>query len=252
MTSRKVTDLEPIDRPVRVYLLGTLDFEAALRFQRRLHFEIREDRDQAALLICEHPPSVSVGRQGSHAHIRWTGDETLTRRHGVRWVNRGGGCILHLPGQLAVYPILPLDRLELNVADYLRRLGQVFLDLAADFSLHSPAKADDAGMWVGGRMVAAFGIAVHDWVSTFGAYLNVQPSLDLFRQVQTFPADQPMSSLERERRGPIRPSMLRQRLVEHFQARFGFARAALFTDHPSLMESPQRRRRAVSRRAAAG
>src|SRR5260370_7169288 len=105
-------------------MFGVVDFETALRLQRRLHFEVCENRTQAALMLCEHPPAISVGRQGSHAHIRWTGEEVVPRRLPVRWVNRGGGCVLHLPGQLAVYPILPLDRLGLDVADYLRRLGE--------------------------------------------------------------------------------------------------------------------------------
>jgi lipoyl(octanoyl) transferase len=236
-----------LDRALRVYLLGTVDFETALRFQRRLHAEVCVEPDRSALLVCEHPPSISVGRQGSHAHIRWNGDDT-SRRLPVRWVNRGGGCVLHMPGQLAVYPILPLDRLGLDVADYLRQLGAMFLDLAADFSLRAPACADEAGLWVGDRLVAAFGVAVCDWVSSFGAYLNVQPWLDPFRHVHPTP-DATMSSLERERRGPIRPSMVRQRLIEHFQTRFGFARAAVFTDHPALAGNADRsRHRAGARR----
>jgi hypothetical protein len=43
-----------------------------------------------------------------------------------------------------------------------------------------------------------------------------------------------MTSLERERRGPVRPSLVRERLMEHFRARFDFGRVALFTEHPML------------------
>jgi lipoyl(octanoyl) transferase len=237
------TPPEPNALALRVYLLGNVDFESALRFQRRLHFEIGENRTQAALVLCEHPPSISVGRLGSHAHIHLNGDHLGSWRMPQRWVNRGGGCILHLPGQLAIYPILPLDRLGLDVADYLQRLGQAFVDLTADFSLRAPASADDFGLWVGGRMVGAFGVAVRDWVTSFGAYLNVQPQLDLYRFVQTTPTLRaPMSSLECERRGPVRPATVRQRLVEHFQNRFGFSRVALFTDHPALFANIQRPR----------
>jgi lipoyl(octanoyl) transferase len=237
------TPLESNDLALRVYLLGSVEFEAALRFQRRLHFEISENRTQAALVLCEHPPSISVGRLGSHAHVHLHGDHLDSWRMPQRWVNRGGGCILHLAGQLAVYPIFPLEELGLNVAAYLQRLGQIFVDLTADFSLRAPARADDTGLWVGGRLVGAFGVSVRDWVTSFGAYLNVQPRLDLFRFVQATPTlREPMSSLECERRGPVRPAMVRQHLVEHFQNRFGFSRVALFTDHPALLGTVQRPR----------
>ncbi len=241
MTRTTAKPPEPNDLALRVYLLGSVDFEIALRLQRRLHFEISENRTQAALILCEHPPAISVGRLGSHAHVYLHGEGPGPCGTPLRWVNRGGGCILHLPGQLAVYPILPLDRLGLDVADYLQRLGQAFVDLTADFSLRAPARADDTGLWVGGRLAAAFGVSVRDWVSCFGAYLNVQPQLDLYRFVQATPLLRaPMTSLECERRGPVRPAMVRQRLVEHFQGRFGFSRVALFTDHPALLANVQR------------
>src|SRR2546426_7889619 len=104
---------------LRVYLLGLVEFEAALRLQRRLHYEVSGDRTQAGLILCEHPPLITVGRHGSHAHIGWQAEELRVRQWPIRWVNRGGGSWLHLPGQLAIYPIVPLDRLGLGVQAYL-------------------------------------------------------------------------------------------------------------------------------------
>jgi lipoyl(octanoyl) transferase len=235
MTALAATGCERNGPALQAYLLGRVDFRAALGFQRRLHFDVCGDRSQAALILCEHPPLITVGRQGSHAHIRFDGDDLRQRQWPIRWVNRGGGCLLHLPGQLAVYPIFPLDRLGLDIPGYLRRLGEAVAELLADFGLTGCVLAGDDGVRVGGRLVGAFGVAVRDWVTYFGAYVNVQPALDPFRLVQTVPSDrEPMTSLERERRGPVRPSMVRQRLVEHVRARFGFGPLALFSDHPSL------------------
>jgi lipoyl(octanoyl) transferase len=232
------------DLTLQVYVLGTVDFEAAVRLQHRLHYEICETRSRAALILCEHLPLITIGRQGSHAHIRWEcGPAAGKAASGppIRWVNRGGGCILHMPGQLAVYPIFPLDRLELDITGYLQRLAQACLDVTGDFSLRMPARAEGDGVWVGDRLLAVLGVTVHDWVSSFGAYLNVQPALEYYRLVQTIPGRrEPMTSLERERRGPVRPSTVRQRLIEQFQARFGFTRSALFSDHPALAGSVRR------------
>ncbi len=230
---------------LQVYLLGSVEFEAALALQRRLLYQVSGARDTAALVLCEHPPLVTVGRQGSWAQIQCDPSELRGRRWPVRWVNRGGGALLHLPGQLAVYPIVPLDRQGLGVQAYLERLQQVLLDLLDDFQVRattcSPtadgprARLGDRGLWVGNRPIAEVGIAVRDWVTYYGAWLNVNPDLELFRQLRCGRrGDGPMTSLERERRGPLRPALVRERLLEHFSARFAFDRTALFLDHPSL------------------
>jgi lipoyl(octanoyl) transferase len=220
---------------VRAYLLGTLDFETALALQRRLVYEVSGDRSQAVLLLCEHPPLITVGRQGSRAHLYCEPHELHAREWEVRWVNRGGGCLLHLPGQLAIYPIVALDQLGLTVPAYLDRLQEVVRDVLAEFSIHGQTRPGQAGVWVGSRLIAAVGVAVRDWVTYYGAALNMHPDLALFRLLRCSAAgDGPMTSLERERHGPLRPALVRQRVVEHFCNRFGVSRLSLLSDHPSL------------------
>jgi lipoyl(octanoyl) transferase len=237
------------DLALRAYVLGSVDFEAGLRLQRRCHFEVTGDPTQAVLVLCEHPPLITVGRRGSRAHIRFDPQELQSRQWAVRWVNRGGGCLLHVPGQLAIYSILPLERLRLNIPEYLARLGEVIRDLLDEFSIRSEVRASDGGVWVGARPVAALGVAVSHGVSYFGAYLNVHPCLDPFRMLSwTIGSPEPMTSLERERHGPVRPALVRQRLLEHFGARFGFSRTALFTDHPALQMGVQSRERLTRKR----
>ncbi len=226
------------DAVLQAYLLGVVDFEAALTLQRLLVYQVAGDRNRAALLLCEHGPLVTVGRHGSRAHILYEPEELRARRWPIRWVNHGGGCLLHLPGQLAIYPILPLDRLGLGLHAYLERLQQVIVDVLGDFSVRAEARPDRAGVWVGGRPIAAVGVAVRHWVSYFGAVLNVNPDLCPFRRIRCVgPAEEPMTSLACERRGSVRPALVRERFLEHFAARFRFERTSLFFNHPTL---PQR------------
>jgi lipoyl(octanoyl) transferase len=222
------------DTALQAYLLGTVEFEAALALQRQLAYHVAGERDRAALVLCEHPPAISVGRHGSRAHILYEPEELQSLRWRVRWVNRGGGCLLHLPGQLAIYPILPLDRLALGLHEYLTRLRQVIIDVLADFGVPAAAGPDGADVYVGSRPVAHLGVAVCNWVSYFGAAFNVYPDLQPLRKVRTAPGAPPMTSLERERRGPLRAALVRERLLEHFAARFGFGRLSLFFHHPAL------------------
>jgi len=198
-------------------------------------YTVAGDPAAAALVLCEHPPLITVGRHGSRAHILGEPEELRARQWRVRWVNRGGGCLLHLPGQLAVYPVLPLDRLGLGVRAYLDRLQDVLAAGLADFGLRAEPRPGWPGVWVNGRPIAAVGVAVRHWVTYYGAALNINPDLVPFRRVRCLgPAEAPMTSLERERRGPLRPALVRERLLEHFADRFGFGRVSLFSDHPAL------------------
>src|SRR5438445_6598332 len=81
---------------LQVYMLGLVEFEAALALQRRLVYQVTGDPNTAALILCEHPPLITVGREGSWSHLHCDPGELQIRRWRIRWVNRGGGCLLHL------------------------------------------------------------------------------------------------------------------------------------------------------------
>lgn len=236
------------DLALQAYLLGSVDFEAALAWQRRLAYTVSGERDSAYLILCEHPPIITVGRQGSRAHVRIEGPELQLRGWRIRWVNRGGGVMLHVPGQLAVYPVLPLDRLGLGLRDYLELLQQAVADVLGDFSVRTEMEPGRSGLWVNRRPIACFGVAVRDWVSYYGCAVNISPDLELFRRFSCGGAGEAqMTSLARERRGPLRHSLVRERFLEHFANRFGFARTSLFHDHPALNKKAQADALAASR-----
>lgn len=234
---------------LQVYLLGTVDFEEMLRVQRRLVYDVAGDRDRAVLILCEHPPGISVGREGSREHIRCGPAELAARRWPIRWVNRGGGCVLHLPGQLAVYPIIALDRAGFGLQAYVDHLHAVIADVLREFDVAATSAPGRAGVWVGGRRIAHVGVAVNDWVAYFGATLNINPDMELLKRVTDGRnGELPTTSMERERRAPVRPAAVRQRFVEAFRTEFQFDRVSLFPSLPELAR--QARIDAVTPRSA--
>jgi lipoyl(octanoyl) transferase len=223
------------DPALQVYLLGTVDYADMLRWQRRLVYEVSGDRSRAVLLLCEHRPLISVGREGSREHITYEPGDLATRGWPVHWVNRGGGCLLHLPGQVAVYPVLALDRLGLDLQGYLDGLHRVLTDVLTGLDVSAEPRPGRAGVWANGRLIAHIGVAVREWVAYFGAAVNVHPDLEPFRRVLCAgPGESPMTSIARELREPVRDATVRQRLVEAFAQHFGFARTSLFHNHPAL------------------
>ncbi len=236
---RSQPDFTP-PRPLAAYLLGGLEFDALLALQRRLVYDVGGDRDTAALVLCDHPTGITVGREGSASHIRPNPDELHARGWPVNWVARGGGAVLHVAGQVACYPIFPLDTLNLTVGRYVAELQAVACDLCREFGVEATPDAERPGVRANGRRVVHVGIAVRSWVSSFGLIVNVNPDLAPFRAVRCDGDLLPMTSLARESILRVRVPAVRQRLVELIAARFGFDRVSVFHNHPAALPRPTR------------
>ena len=220
---------------LEVYLLGVVDFDSALFLQQRLVFEIsgREDK-LGGLLICEHPPMVTIGREGSRDHLLCEPGELIARQIDVRWLNRGGSTLVHAPGQLAVYPIVPLDRLQLGLADYRRRLEQSVIDMSAEQRVAAQRRDDEPGVWCRCGQFTFLGAATKSWVAYHGMFVNVCPHLDSIRLVQSTRNGSPVTSLAAQRQRAIRMHAVRESLARHVTAQLGYRHAHYYTGHPLL------------------
>jgi lipoyl(octanoyl) transferase len=236
---RPQPDYSP-ERPLAAYLLGRVGFDELLALQRRLVYDITGDRDTAALVLCDHPPGITVGREGSATHIRPNPDELAARDWPVRWVGRGGGVMLHMPGQVACYPVLALDALNITAGRYVAELQAVAVDLLREFGVEGTPDPERPGVSAGGRRVAHVGVAVHSGVTCFGLVVNASPDLAPFREVRCDGDPAPMTSLQRESQLRVRVPAVRQRLLELIAARFGFTRVSVFHTHPGALPRPSR------------
>lgn len=230
----------PSERALLAYLLGTLPFDELQLLQRRLMYEIGGNRDSGALIICDHPPGITVGREGSRVHVRPGPDCLAARGWRVRWLGRGGGTFLHLPGQVACYPMIALDAFSLRAAEYVALLQSLVVDLLAAFGLEGMPDARSSGVRVNGRRIAHIGTAVRDNISCFGLVVNVDPDLEWFRDVRCDGDPIPMTSIQRESAGRVRIAAVRQMLTERFAARLGFDRLSVFHNLPELLTRPTR------------
>jgi lipoyl(octanoyl) transferase len=226
----------PIPPPLEVYLLGLVDFEDAQQLQRRLVYDAGEG-GSAALVLCEHPPTISVGRSGSRTHIVPDDEELRSLGIRVRWVNRGGGCVLHIPGQLSAYLVLPLDRLGLNLQGYLDGLDQTLLGVLEEFDLRGETRPEAPGVFLGHARVGSVGIAVNRWIAYHGLTLNVGPFLewfDLLDEPGIGPYPIRQTSMESRRQRPAPMARVREALIRRVEVVFGLERHHIFTHHPLI------------------
>ncbi len=228
---RYLNDPLPIGAALRVYLLGSLPFDSFLAFQRRLVYEIGGDPHLASLVICEHPPEITIGREGSRLHIRPTPEQLVAHEWRVRWVARGGGVMLHVPRQVCAYPILPLAHLQMTPTAYRDALLESAAEVLRHYKLEPTVDAEHPGLRLGDRRVAHAGLAIRTGVTAFGLVMNVCPDLELFDAVACDGDPKPMTSLERESPLRIRPAAIRLDLADAIARRFGYGRQSVFHTH---------------------
>jgi lipoyl(octanoyl) transferase len=224
--------------PLEVYMLGLVDFSEVQQLQRRIVYELGE-QGGAVLILCEHSPTISVGRSGSRAHIAPDDDTLQAFGIKVHWVNRGGGCVLHLPGQLAAYFALPLDTFGLTLQGYLDRLHATIVMVLEEFDLAGAVRADLPGVFSGPARIATVGVAVSRSIAYHGLTLNVGPYLELFDVL-----DEPgignlqlrHTSMEARRQRHTAMSKVREALIRDLEKVFGLERHHVYTQHPLIRQ----------------
>lgn len=226
----------PCPAPLEVYMLGLVDFEDAQQLQRKLVYELGE-RGGGSLVLCEHPPTVSVGRSGSRNHIVPDDDELRALGIPVHWVNRGGGCVLHLPGQITAYLALPLQPLGLTLSGYVERLHDAIIGVLEEFDVEGQTRTNMPGVFLGQARVATVGVAVNRWIAYHGLTLNVGTFLEPFDLIDE-PGDGPwpirQTSMEARRQRPAPMPKVREALIRRIESTFGLEQHHIYTHHPLI------------------
>jgi len=181
-------------RVLEVIQAGVVPYGDALAWQRDLaqaRIERRIPHD--LLLLLEHPPVVTLGRNSHDAHVlRPAGVEVFE-------VERGGDVTFHGPGQLVGYPIIDLSGYKQDLHWYLRTLEQALIGALETLGIRAERNPGYTGVWTQGRKIASIGIHVKQWVTWHGFALNVATDLAEFQRI--VPCGIPgveMTSIEKE------------------------------------------------------
>lgn len=232
-------------RPLAVWLAGPIGIDASLALAERLAWDVSEPEGRPpTLVLAELEPGITIGRGGSRADVDLTDDELRARGLGVRFVGRGGGAVLHAPGQVSVSLFARLDDLGLGRHDagtFLERFEHALE--GAVRAVRCGAARDSSLPGISGRtgLLAAVGIAVRRGVVWHGGFVNVHPDLGPFHRVRTLPVAAPgvrrtMGSIEADVQRPVRLQDVRSALVQHVVDAFAFPRAHIQAGFPAPIE----------------
>jgi lipoyl(octanoyl) transferase len=204
--------------------LGRIPYTDGLAIQKRLVDARKQGLIGDTLLLMEHPPVLTLGRNSRRDNILASDDLLASRNVELHEINRGGDVTYHGPGQLVGYPIfdlrgdLPGKRgPHLGPVDFMRMLEEVLIRVCFDFGIPAQRVAGRTGVWtvaVGSvpnpaneKKIAALGIHVSQGVTSHGFALNVTTDLrDFDLIVPCGITDRTVTSLELEAQATADPS----------------------------------------------
>ena len=199
---------------MHIHLLqpGRIPYAEGLRLQSQIVAARKANLIRDTLILLEHPPVLTLGRNATRANILASDDLLAQKSIEVHEINRGGDVTYHGPGQLVGYPIfdlrgdLPGKRgPHLGPVDFVRLMEEALILTCKDFGVPAQRICKLTGVWTlaGGsireKKIAAIGIHVSQAVTSHGFALNVTTDLrDFDWIVPCGITDRTITSLELE------------------------------------------------------
>jgi len=135
--------------------LGRVDYAEALRLQEELVALRQQGRIGNVLLLLEHPPVLTLGRNAKRSNILASDEMLAARGVTLHEINRGGDVTYHGPGQLIGYPIFDLRSLRnpsgarLGPVDFVRLMEEALIQLCGEFGVAAGRICGLTGVWCG-------------------------------------------------------------------------------------------------------
>src|SRR6516225_8745861 len=197
---------------IHVLHLGFVPYETSLELQRALQELRKAGRIANTLLLLEHPPVITLGRNARLANVVAPPEFLAQRGVELFEIDRGGDVTFHGPGQLVAYPIFDLRSFDFKVGaiEYVRRLEEVLIRTCGDYGIGTQRIKGLTGVWTYAlrnkpeAKIAAIGVHISRGVTTHGCALNATTDLDFFSLIVPCGiTGKPVTSIQRELQKPI-------------------------------------------------
>ena len=191
-------------RVINVLYLGRVDYSLALGLQHTLVGLVKQGRISHTLLLLEHPPVITLGRNAAAQNIVASREFLTSNGVELHETDRGGDVTFHGPGQLVGYPIFDLRAFDpkIGAVDFVRKLEEALIRTCGDLGVVTTRVPGLTGVWTEEEMpgkIAAIGVHISRAVTSHGFALNVTTNLDYFKLIVPCGIpDKPVTSLERE------------------------------------------------------
>lgn len=137
----------------------------------------RDETTPDELWCLEHQPVFTMGLNGKDEHL------LNIKNIPVINIDRGGQVTYHGPGQLVIYTLIDLARLNIGVKDLVDSIEKSIIALLKQYDINALGKEGAPGVYVNGKKIAALGLRIKRNKSYHGLSLNIDMDLSPFQQI---------------------------------------------------------------------
>ncbi|MCG8411152.1 MAG: lipoyl(octanoyl) transferase LipB [Bacteroidales bacterium] len=143
---------------------------------------------EGKVLFCEHPHVYTLGKSGEQNNLL-INEQFLNKIDASYFkTNRGGDITYHGPGQIVGYPIIDLERFNLQVKQYIGNLEEAIILALREYGISSERLSGATGVWIDintnkARKICAIGVKASRFITMHGFALNVNTNLEYFNHI---------------------------------------------------------------------
>lgn len=165
---------------LRVRKLGRVPYVETLQQMQSLTAERTPETPDEVWLL-EHPAVFTQGQAGKAEHVLDAGDIPVLH------VDRGGQVTYHGPGQLVIYTLLDLKRLQIGPRQLVQALEDSVIQILRPLGVIGYGRRDAPGVYVetrtGEAKIAALGLRIRRGCSYHGLALNLDVDLSVYQRI---------------------------------------------------------------------
>ena len=154
--------------------LGVVNYHETLDLMKS-HIQQADFNNEIWLL--EHPPIFTLGTAADQNHILDAKDIPVVQS------DRGGEVTYHGPGQLVIYFLLDVKKLNFGPKKLVSTIQEFVRNLLADLSIDCNFVEGAPGVYVNKKKIASIGLRISKGKSYHGISINFDMDLSPFKQI---------------------------------------------------------------------
>lgn len=143
--------------------------------------------------------------------------------------DRGGQITYHGPGQLVVYTLLDLKRLNIGVRTLVTSLEDCIIALLKEYGIESEGNRDAPGVYVNQDKICSIGLRVRRGCSFHGLALNVNMNMKPFTGIRPCGLNVNVTQTK-DQGGPAQINQAIDDFLPHFRQKFGYNEAIIHNE----------------------
>ena len=154
--------------------LGVVNYHETLDLMKS---HIQQENFNNEIWLLEHPPIFTLGTAANKNHILDAKDISVVE------TDRGGEVTYHGPGQLVIYFLLDVKKLNFGPKKLVSTIQEFVKDLLANLSIDCNFIEGAPGVYVDKKKIASIGLRISKGKSYHGISINFDMDLSPFKQI---------------------------------------------------------------------